>query len=462
MNKAEFPAVRYFAWIDPHGRVTVSSLRSVIGLDLSDRDYVRKLLSGKRWVVSALAGSQVTGKPDFTVSLAVRGKKGNLLGIVAAAIAPEKLESIIPVHPTGDKEVTIIDAQGAAVYLLPGGKWSWQRQNRLKSLPAVRQALEGREVAGLLPSYDGRGDRMAALDPISSVGWIACASRSVNGVTAPIESQVFHEGLVLFLFAGALLLGAFTLSEGICNPIRRLLEHASALGGGDVESAIEVRGPAELKGLASALNAMAERVRTRESALKAAQKRLISVLEAMPACVFLQAPDRSILFTNRTFRETFGDPEEESCHELLMGTTEPCANCDIPLTLNAQIPRHWEFTAPGGKCYSVHTHPFTDADGAPLVLKLAVDISDRKMAEEALRQSESRLRFLSAQLLSAHEEERKRIARELHDSLGSSLAAIKMGIENTRAELERKGHGPEMLDPSLSGPSLRSMRYEDS
>ena len=63
----------------------------------------------------------------------------------------------------------------------------------------------------------------------------------------------------------------------------------------------------------------------------------------------------------------------------------------------------------------------------------------RVQMEEALRGSEKQLRHLSARLLDAHEEERKRIARELHDSLGSSLASIKMSLENARFNLKEGG-----------------------
>jgi signal transduction histidine kinase len=58
------------------------------------------------------------------------------------------------------------------------------------------------------------------------------------------------------------------------------------------------------------------------------------------------------------------------------------------------------------------------------------DITERKAAEEALQQSEKQLRHLSTKLLKAQESERKRIAQELHDSIGQSLSAIKFSVES--------------------------------
>ena len=48
---------------------------------------------------------------------------------------------------------------------------------------------------------------------------------------------------------------------------------------------------------------------------------------------------------------------------------------------------------------------------------------------EALRQSENQLRILSSTLMEAQESERKRVAHELHDSIGASLTAVKYGLE---------------------------------
>jgi len=65
------------------------------------------------------------------------------------------------------------------------------------------------------------------------------------------------------------------------------------------------------------------------------------------------------------------------------------------------------------------------------------DINEHKRTEEALRRSEKELRILSSQLLTAEETERKRIARELHDSVGQALSAIKFRVENAMEEFRK-------------------------
>jgi PAS domain S-box-containing protein len=68
------------------------------------------------------------------------------------------------------------------------------------------------------------------------------------------------------------------------------------------------------------------------------------------------------------------------------------------------------------------------------IFAAARDITDRKRAEESLRESETRLRALSSQLLTAQESERKRIAMELHDGIGQMLTAVKFKVENILQE----------------------------
>jgi PAS domain S-box-containing protein len=65
------------------------------------------------------------------------------------------------------------------------------------------------------------------------------------------------------------------------------------------------------------------------------------------------------------------------------------------------------------------------------------DITVRKQAEDALRESQRELRQLSARVLEAREEEKAHIARELHDELGQLLTALKMDLGWVRERLPR-------------------------
>src|ERR1700681_3398017 len=56
------------------------------------------------------------------------------------------------------------------------------------------------------------------------------------------------------------------------------------------------------------------------------------------------------------------------------------------------------------------------------------DITGRKRAEEELQRSFRQLRELTARLQSVREEERARVAREIHDELGQALTAIKIDL----------------------------------
>jgi PAS domain S-box-containing protein len=68
-------------------------------------------------------------------------------------------------------------------------------------------------------------------------------------------------------------------------------------------------------------------------------------------------------------------------------------------------------------------------------VKLAGEVVERKAAEEKLASSEASLRELSLNLLRTQDEERRRIGRELHDSLGQYLAVLKLNLQSLESSL---------------------------
>ena len=67
-------------------------------------------------------------------------------------------------------------------------------------------------------------------------------------------------------------------------------------------------------------------------------------------------------------------------------------------------------------------------DGHHIYTIILRDITERKQVQEQLEQSYSQLRELSAMLQTIREEERKHIARELHDDLGQLLATLRVDL----------------------------------
>lgn len=60
------------------------------------------------------------------------------------------------------------------------------------------------------------------------------------------------------------------------------------------------------------------------------------------------------------------------------------------------------------------------------VTQLQEEVTERQQAEQALRESEQTLRYLATRILTAQENERKRIAMDLHEGLAQSLVTLKL------------------------------------
>lgn len=88
------------------------------------------------------------------------------------------------------------------------------------------------------------------------------------------------------------------------------------------------------------------------------------------------------------------------------------------------------------------------------------EIKIRKKAVNALEKSEAELQLLSERLLMIQEEERERISRELHDSVGQSLTFAKMSLEYCLNSLS--GQESEEISKSIAAliPSVQKAIHE--
>ena len=84
-----------------------------------------------------------------------------------------------------------------------------------------------------------------------------------------------------------------------------------------------------------------------------------------------------------------------------------------------------------------------ELDGGKVFTVMLRDITERKRAQEALRDYAERLRLLSHRLVESEESERRQLARELHDRIGQNVTSLNLQLNMLRGEMPAE-YGPQV------------------
>ena len=180
--------------------------------------------------------------------------------------------------------------------------------------------------------------------------------------------------------------------------------------------------------------------------------------------------DGTVLYSNKSFAAFFGVPLErfigaplqsflsgndaEFLKTLIMGAKLASTRGEIRLHKKNGKPRTIRLTLSPNREL-----------GLEAICAVATELTEIVDANQALRVTETSLRQLSARLLQLQDEERRRIARDLHDITGQKIAVLSMSLDRlARLTEQRKPEAKDSIKESRDivsqiGEEIRTLSY---
>ena len=163
---------------------------------------------------------------------------------------------------------------------------------------------------------------------------------------------------------------------------------------------------------------------------------ILDILDALPFYVMLVDEEHHILKANKAVQTHIGVAPQDIigkyCPRVIHGIDGPFEGCPLEEAVgkNEAVEREVLDSQSGRWLLSaIYPTGGITRDGKRVLFHMVTDITDKKQAEEQIKVSHEQLRSLSAHLETVREEERKRIAHDLHDETSQLLASLTAHLE---------------------------------
>ncbi len=454
---ANYPRYANIGIISTNGDVVTSAVPTPDTGGWANRPIFLRVLQAREFTVGKFPLGQNWSRPLVRFGYPIMDNDGQTIGVLFASLnmdwfnrSVSDLSSRLPPGATWSR----VDRNGLVLARFPTpSRWvgyQFPDKDLLQKMFA--------HSSGLLQEKDTNNvTRVYAFLNTPSpllTGRIASILEIPRGTLFAEADQTLVNNLTLVGIATTLtlLLGWIGSSILVLRPVKALVKSTARLASGDLSARTGlVYGGDELGQLTKTFDEMAQALEQREVQRRRAEETLqtrdnmIRELPVLPAAMYVCNMDGVIELYNRTAVELWGyEPADRyasrrycGSYRLFTDDNQPMSQNDSPMAevLRTGIPvrnRELAVGRPDGTRVSVLANvvPIKDARGLMIgAVSCLQDITERKISEERLKETNEQLQAMSRRLVEAQETERRHIARELHDEIGQTLTVAEMNLQ---------------------------------